>query len=918
MKPRERVSQKQTSRISLRRHDHRDVVFDKKFHNAIYLVKSEKIDDQGHIIEPGYSGYAWLKYPHNAILTNGKGICSIAWMDLDRQFQYSGVVDGGTGDTDWIRFKNFAITISQSGFCIVTKDGIHFKKQAFQYADQYDAPDHPIHWQVINIGNFDNGKIWKCHVNDNDDSDVEYFCGITNRHTADSSGGAWLRIFSIKVDDDLNIDIGIPVIITLNSGKMEEDYYEGENLRYQISRCYGYAFETSTGCVVLEAIKTRIIHYNPYSTEVSKTYQYKQIHTDGWYRDVYRKDNVYWGSSNDPSFRTLVYNAVHAYRVGYSLGGPENPATLKVGRISLMAYAKILAYGKVPYVTGKTEIIVATTTNEGEDITYTSLDLFDTNATDTKVYLFFTDGYFYVMYGNPNHLLGTVYMVKSLDGINWEQVYLPRWVDVDILKNSGVCTDRNPAFDKVRIAIETPNTEDYNATLYSMLGNDTILFRDGEFNDTKETFYLYLVNNDFGAIFNNQYLATNSKSFAWKRYLEQSEGAHWPEWLNNILDIYEPVMRYDYCAPAGGFEGDTPDPDLDFVWYVWNEEDLVFDVVDRHLSTYSGYTIMVVQELPETGQPMILYGVKTDLNADPLYDYYVWDMTASDFVSVTDLTIYSKYTFVKVQSLPLTGAANVIYAVPKDTSSYDTYMYIWNPDAIRYVPDGEDDQGNPKYKEVHGDYEDINTTEYDMTGKKYRTVNVKTLPDRGYVGVIYISEQKYTKEKISEEDRNYNYYQWDETKAKFVLCSAVINKAKFEVREVEVLVPPLPGEDFSGIIFKILKEIDGKNLQNLWEDESTLINYLKSRTWVYGREFLNSVDDLPFVGESHFFYIVKETPGIRTGIYSVYMWDKLNCKYNKTNTYEYLIANPPTEEEKSRLVKFIDWVDDAIGDTIYG
>ena len=239
MKPRERVSQKQTSRISLRRHDHRDVVFDKKFHNAIYLVKSEKIDDQGHIIEPGYSGYAWLKYPHNAILTNGKGICSIAWMDLDRQFQYSGVVDGGTGDTDWIRFKNFAITISQSGFCIVTKDGIHFKKQTFQYADQYDAPDHPIHWQVIKIGNFDNGKIWKCHVNDNDDSDVEYFCGITNKHTADSSGGAWLQIFSIKVDDDLNIDIGIPVIITLNSGKMEEDYYEdGYEYLYEIILVY--------------------------------------------------------------------------------------------------------------------------------------------------------------------------------------------------------------------------------------------------------------------------------------------------------------------------------------------------------------------------------------------------------------------------------------------------------------------------------------------------------------------------------------------------------------------------------------------------------------------------------------------------------------------------------------------------------
>ena len=45
MKPKKRKEQNQTARMVLRNHDHRDAIFDQKYHNMIYLNKSEKKDE---------------------------------------------------------------------------------------------------------------------------------------------------------------------------------------------------------------------------------------------------------------------------------------------------------------------------------------------------------------------------------------------------------------------------------------------------------------------------------------------------------------------------------------------------------------------------------------------------------------------------------------------------------------------------------------------------------------------------------------------------------------------------------------------------------------------------------------------------------------------------------------------------------
>ena len=57
MKPRQREPQKQTSRLFLRTKDHRDVIYQDKYHNAIW-ANTDEIDDE----------LVWLKYPKNALL----------------------------------------------------------------------------------------------------------------------------------------------------------------------------------------------------------------------------------------------------------------------------------------------------------------------------------------------------------------------------------------------------------------------------------------------------------------------------------------------------------------------------------------------------------------------------------------------------------------------------------------------------------------------------------------------------------------------------------------------------------------------------------------------------------------------------------------------------------------------------------
>lgn len=76
MKPRKRLPQGQSARLYLRNRDHRDVIYNDVYHNAIW-ANTENIDDE----------LVWIKYPNKGLIT-----ARLGWIDAERQFQY--IVNG--------------------------------------------------------------------------------------------------------------------------------------------------------------------------------------------------------------------------------------------------------------------------------------------------------------------------------------------------------------------------------------------------------------------------------------------------------------------------------------------------------------------------------------------------------------------------------------------------------------------------------------------------------------------------------------------------------------------------------------------------------------------------------------------------------------------------------------------------------
>lgn len=125
MKPRQREQQKQSARMYLRKHDHRDVIFGDKYHNAVW-AKTEDIEDE----------LVWVKYPKNGLMyyrDAGSYTGGLGWMDADRQFSYGVSGLGGGSNRSMIFGLDCGITVffsagTSSGYLYITEDGITWHK----------------------------------------------------------------------------------------------------------------------------------------------------------------------------------------------------------------------------------------------------------------------------------------------------------------------------------------------------------------------------------------------------------------------------------------------------------------------------------------------------------------------------------------------------------------------------------------------------------------------------------------------------------------------------------------------------------------------------------------------------------------------------------------------------------------------
>lgn len=942
MKPKERKSQKQTARLFLRRNEHRDIIFNKIYHNAIFLYKLKRDSSNQPTNEIETRDYVWFKYPKHALLTintserianSGSGI-DVAlpgfrgWVDIDRQFHYAVSEGGASGNialrgNRYIRRGKYVICVNMN-VIYYTEDGI-----------RWFLCSSGIYYNITNQAQASfEYHCWTQPFGQN------WFCGL--------SDAGMFHLYKLNIDEGRYNDIMLKgdydSVNLIPEGQQSNEhgpeigrkggyvYYAWTKSRRTIAK---YLSKTNSGALVLKVSTTDYRTYewsggSAYQTSITCQDLFTYLHID----ESCNPDIAYYweettsNAAEDYTFNPDKFNVITTFNMGntviivFSTNRHENSVDVGSGG---MTYDRWHNY-----------IYVATSINNGYDWTIVELEEFRFIDTTKHVYTrpnaqaFFRKGKYYIMCSAGDIEGYKVHLYSSLNGATWDEIIQPKAYVLPVAATSGAYTRQIDDQEFVKIAVSPLEYPNYDYMMHDLYGNvlgnisrgsysgyynaqcwSDIRFSDGKIDDSNDSFFISLGGRPVEAYDGQTYYDAVPAVFA---YIDME---HHSKDFAMIFDLYdgsnreipEEVIEYDYCAPAGGFSDEDPDPDLHYVYYVWKELEQEYQVVDRHLSTYAGYTIVYVNELPEVGQIQTLYGIKTDINSNPIYDYYIWSAEDGMFTEIQDLTIYARYTLIIVEALPTTGRLFIIYAVPKDTDSYDTNMYIWNPDAIRYIEDGTDDQGNPIYIEVHGDYESISTTEYEMLGKTYRVVNVVSLPERGHIGIIYISEKKYTPHEKSYEDKNYNYYLWDTTTLKFVLCSPVINKAKYEVITVETLLPPDPSMDTSNIIWRIAKELDGKNIQNLWPSENDLINYLKTRTDRHD-QWLNNKDELPFVGVSNIFYIVRETPGEFTGFYNVYMWNKQSLSYRHTNTYEYLIKENP--EDPSLLDRLVTKLEDIV------
>lgn len=902
MKPKKRESQKQTSRMYLRHHDHRDAIFDKTYHNAIYVKKTARLDEKGHIKEPAIDDYVWFKFPKNALLTTHGGYSYpvqsayptdsrmfsskatsaslsgdnriIRWMDVDRQFQYSNLqqeflqnqninaqITALYGYGRALKFSDFVLVIttlnnagsrptSLSGF--VTKDGVRWKPFAFGGNET-----------MITATSFYFGNDCIC--------DIYYDAG----RYPDYHETKELVIYKITCTDELQVSI--TELRRLNIAGYFDNYYD----------TFLYLCNTPTGAVfrTIDVWEMRINE------------KYYHVNENG-------EITLYYYSYEMPAgFDEIVSPSPHVYGAAWD----KRQAPFDFVRqgntcIAIVAEVMYLNEDTVPAIPTYDRVLNFTLHFSRNGLDWEASVLYSCNLgrgrkdaftyTDTNVHVYFSYGKFYCLIGSPyireaekidvESLYGyETKMFYSYNGEVWIEKALEKWWDIPISGEGNNIATAVDEGQKLRIAIRPAETPDYDCIMLHMFGDHSIMFRDGEINNLNDIDYLYLSGGNFerktyGAYINMQ---EHSKDFAWEN------GA------DSMFPIAEKVEAYDYCAPAGGFDDEDPDPDKAYVYYVWNFDTEEFDVVDRHLSTYAHYTIVYVDELPAVGVANTLYGVLTDLNQEPLYEYFIW--MNGDYSRITEFTAYANYQLLKVSQLPVTGVEFIIYAVPMNLDSFDTYMYIWNPNVI--------------YEETHGAFEDINTTSYDMSGRKWTTINVKTLPDTGRVGIIYISEEKYEPVRKAHEDNTYNYYQWDNSTLNYILVNPITDVTKYKILDVLELIPPAPGVDTTWLIWRIPKELDGHSYHDLWPSENDLLEYLRGRTDRHD-QWLNSSNELPLVGVSKIFYIVRETPGQYTGFYTVYMWDASQIRFRKTNEYEYFISPDPDDPKETRFIEIIEHI----------
>lgn len=151
MKPRERKPQKQSSRLYLRRKDHRDCIMNDTYHNAIWLKKTK---DDGTVQDE----LAWCKYPQRAMIfgarLGGNGLYNsrngIWILDVDRQIiHWASDASYMSAQYQAVSTRDYSVFLTGSTTytgVALSKDGFYYKKNPTTFNN------NPISYGLHRVG----------------------------------------------------------------------------------------------------------------------------------------------------------------------------------------------------------------------------------------------------------------------------------------------------------------------------------------------------------------------------------------------------------------------------------------------------------------------------------------------------------------------------------------------------------------------------------------------------------------------------------------------------------------------------------------------------------------------------------------------------------------------------------------------
>ena len=489
MKPRQREPQKQTSRLFLRTKDHRDVIYQDKYHNAIW-ANTDEIDDE----------LVWLKYPKNALLnTYYVGYGTFGWMDVDRQFQYARHFGGA------VRGRLFSL---ECGIVV----------NVAQVSSSY---------QLFSIS--DDGIVWQDMRSENmNPYGLDYF------HFGED-GLCWIKISDAIVQDEYwPLDHAGYVVGVVTFSKNEETgRFVCELHQYSfpdVVRTVQFVCNTKQGCIINTTYGGI---YDSSDNIGAREYTYWHIDHAGVKNQKYY---ALWATNSiwDNLARTNNLNSN-----GFAYAKVDNDCYCIVSTAN-----KHTKYGTT--YTYRIQVLHSGDlgdTWDGEALW--ELTLYSPQTFSMTLNIHVCANEVFALWATAQANGNKCHMFSTTDGLTWSEVALPTWLDVPVVNGGGSGVKQTPSVNTLRIAVDPQNTSDYQLQLGNILGDPrwdsnargmSIMFSDGELvkeSDDVVRFCFGQTGNDgYMVFFDNKYLAENARAFAWQN--------------TTPSDIPDILQQYDY------------------------------------------------------------------------------------------------------------------------------------------------------------------------------------------------------------------------------------------------------------------------------------------------------------------------------------------------------------------------------------